>query len=108
MIQAAMAISEFPTSASIQGGTSGICTMRKLVGELYFEFCIAISANGVLNNQENLPYDIVMSEDYVNERYDDFSRYAFMLSGSDFQFKVIAKNCTFANSVEDSPIIADN
>jgi hypothetical protein len=49
-----------------------------------------------------------MSDNYVNERYDGFSRYAFMLSGSDFQFNVIAKNCTFANSVEDSPLIADN
>lgn len=71
-------------------GSAGEC-----VGELYFEFCVNMTVNGILNAQRDIPYDTVLREEYRNERYDGFFRYLLMLSGSDFQFEVIAKDCKF-------------
>ncbi|BCH16793.1 hypothetical protein [Mesorhizobium sp. L-2-11] len=75
------------------------------IPELYFEFCIHMSVNGILNSQKQLPYDVVLAENYKNEEYEGFSRFLFMLSGSDFQFEIIAKNCTFAESTEKSTLV---
>ncbi|MCF3935279.1 hypothetical protein L1787_17910 [Acuticoccus sp. M5D2P5] len=78
------------------------------IGELHFAESLSIKVNGILNDQKKLPYDLVMIEAYDNQRYDDFYVYSFMLSGSDFQFDVIAKGCIFKESIERSSLIQDN
>lgn len=78
---------------------------RAFLGEIHFEFCVHLAVNGILNHQEKLPYDTILVEHYENEEYEGFNRYVFMLSGSDFQFSVIAKGCNFVESLGSSSLI---
>ncbi|TPM13487.1 hypothetical protein [Mesorhizobium sp. B2-3-5] len=71
----------------------------ELVGEIRFPFCISMVINGNLSSQKKLPYDTIMVTQEINNRLDDLYRYEFMLSGSDFQFAVVAKECTFSESI---------
>ncbi|MER8583524.1 hypothetical protein [Mesorhizobium sp. M0199] len=76
-----------------------------LVGEIYFTFCLSIFVNGRLDKQSKLPYDkVLISEEGIG--YDGtFNSYVFMLSGSDFQFEVVAKSCSFVESVASGIVI---
>lgn len=71
-----------------------------LVAEIGFTFCIFMEINGNLSSQKSLPYDTILFEIENNPRVDGIYRYNFMLSGSDFQFSVVAKKCTFVESID--------
>ena len=62
------------------------CDGENKIGELYFEYCVNFITNGILNRQDALPYNTILSESYNNPDYERLHRYRFMLSGSDFQF----------------------
>jgi hypothetical protein len=76
------------------------------VGEIYFDDCLSIYVNGELDNQVSLPYSdtIFITEEGVG--YDGgFNRYILWLSGSDYQFTVLAKNCSFTKSITENVMI---
>lgn len=70
------------------------------VGEIYFHFCLSLLVNGEMGKQRELPYDKVMVAETGVGFDGSFNKYVFMLSGSDFQFEVISKSCSFAEDVK--------
>jgi hypothetical protein len=78
---------------------------KERIGELRFGVCVSINVNGHLDKQERLPYNRVM---IVEERVGSdkrFTRFMLMLSGSDFQFDVVAKDCEFTPEIIRSDLI---
>lgn len=75
------------------------------IAELNFSFCLSLEVNGDLNSQKNIPYDTVLFRKETNPRVDGLHRYTFMLSGSDFQFTIVAKNCSIVESISSGIII---
>lgn len=65
------------------------------IGQLLFDFCLRLDINGVLTDQRPIPYDTVLVDDKYTGHHDT-KRYLLMLSGSDFQFEIIARDCTFS------------
>jgi hypothetical protein len=81
---------------------------KDLVGEIHFELCLSLLVNGDLDNQVALPHfdSIWITEEGVG--YDGgFNRYILWLSGSDFQFSVLAKSCSFTDSISTGVIIEE-
>jgi hypothetical protein len=78
-----------------------------VVAELYFCFCLSLVVNGEMDKQRELPYDNVMLAETGIGFDGTFSKYIFMLSGSDFQFEVVSKNCLLNDNVESDLIEFD-
>lgn len=78
------------------------------IAELRFVFCLSINVNGQLDRQVLLPYDRVMVVEEHNGFDSGFTRFMLMLSGSDFQFDILAKECHFNADIENTNLISGN
>jgi hypothetical protein len=78
------------------------------VAELRFVFCLSIRVNGELDRQESLPYDQVMVREEHTGYDKSFTRFVLMLSGSDFQFEILAKECHFTADAQHAELISDD
>lgn len=77
------------------------------IGQLLFDFCLRLNINGVLTDQFPIPYDTVLVDDkYIGDH--ETKRYLLMLSGSDFQFEIIARDCAFSDVAASSLIVRDD
>jgi hypothetical protein len=65
------------------------------LGLLQFERCSEFRMSGNLDEQTLMGYDTVYRSEERIYRSWKLNNFAFMLSGSDFQFFVAAENCVF-------------
>lgn len=63
---------------------------RAKVCALKFTFCTFLTMNGTLSNYLDIPYDTVLVVEDNAGRDGNQRKYAVMLSGSDFQFHILA------------------
>ncbi|NRP70770.1 hypothetical protein ILFOPFJJ_01652 [Ensifer psoraleae] len=66
------------------------------LGEIQFDFCVEYRVSGVLSTHAEMGYDCIYIAGDVEYEEWQLKQYVFMLSGSDFQFNVTAKSCTFS------------
>lgn len=73
---------------------------QRKVGELKFEFCTKILMNGTLKNTEDIEYDTIFIKEEKVGYQNSQGLYSLMLSGSDFQFEILASSCLFEPNVK--------
>jgi len=81
---------------------------KDVIGELYFQTCLNISVMGSLKMQNSIDYDTVFSDSYSDDSMGLFRKFFFILSGSDFQFTVVARECIFSKLEGSSILIVDD